>query len=206
MTTALPSRSVSRPRWQTTGGGTFLAAAALLAVATLFEYPLLNDPSSRTVIFWIFVVLFAGSAILFLIASSALAFGSTGSNGIIGRSVLGKVGLLGFGVFWLLAQGIYLLWAYFLTAPDSSAFETLTTVLTILMFASATLAGVMVAVKHIATGIARWSILIGLVISAIASTAARSTSSAELLTVLYVVSALVLAFVGVTYLRARVRD
>ncbi len=187
-------------RWRTAGGGTLLVAAALLLVATLLEAGTLGDPSARTPLFWLFVAVFAVCSVLFLVATILLAFGRRRDDGIVGDSVLGKVSLLAFGALWLVSQAAYLIGTYF---AASDALLATSTVLSLVMIVGAAIGGIVIAVRGIATGPARWSLLLAVVISVVTSTIAGGTSAVGLITAMHVISSLGLMYVGLTYLRAR---
>lgn len=181
--------TTSRP----TGGSIFFIASVLLIVATALELPLLGDPTDHGGPFWPFVLCFGLAAIGYLIGSLLLAFGT---RPVTGSSPLAKVGLAVFGVFWLIAQTLYLVATYF---ARSEALRTVSTILSLVMILGGLAAGVVIAVRGTVTGIARWSLLVGVIVSGVTGAIAAG-GSAGLVTTLHLISAIVLALVGCSYL------
>ncbi len=179
----------SRP----TGGSVFFIASVLLIVATLLELPLLGHPSDRGALFWLFTVSFALAAIGYLLGSLQLAFGA---RPVTGPSELAKAGLTVFGVFWLVAQALYLVGAYL--APADTLLL-VSTILSLVMILGGLVAGIVIAARGTVTGIARWSLLIGVIVSGVTGAIAGG-GSAGLVTALHLVSAVVLALVGFSFL------
>jgi len=200
----LTTPAAHRPVWQTLGGGGLLLAGALLLVATLLEYPLLASPGDRGPTFWPFVAAFALSLLAYAAAVFPLAFGSRGSDGIVGRSVVGKAALVAFGFLWLAMQLVYLL-AHYFTAADSdfAAVNVATTVLMVLTYLAVIVAGVSIIRARIATGFARWSLLVLMVVAGVCGAIANAVDSVEVLTVAYSLSCVAQLLVGVSYLAQR---
>jgi len=195
-----------RPAWSRLGGGGVLLAAALLLVATVLEYLYWEVLDQPVAVLVPFVVCFSLSLLLYFAASFPLAFGSTGDNGIVGRSVAGKAGFIGFGVFILAAQTIYLLSVYFTDqGSDLAAADTASLVLMLLQYAAAIVAGVAVLRAGVATGFARWSLLAMLVIGIVCGAVANSTEDYAVVTIAYLISTIAQLLVGISYLRSGTR-
>jgi len=202
-TVAAPARPSSpRPVWQRYGGGGILVAALLLLVATILEYVYWTggEPSGVLVVF---VIAFSLSLLLYLAAMFPLALGRRGDDGIVGRSVLGKAGTIAFGVLFLAGQTVYLLAGYFTDpASDFAAANAASTVLAVLQYLAAIVASIVIARAGIARGLARWSLLIATVYGVVAGIVVQTGASLELTTILYGISTVVQALVGVSYLTA----
>lgn len=203
--TAAPVARPARPVWSRLGGGGVTAAGSLLFVATILEYFYVtsDDPSDALLV--PFVITFSLSLLVYLAAAFPLAFGAHGDDGIVGSSVAGKAGFIGFGVFILAAQMVYLLSNYF-TEPDSdfAAANAASLVLIGLQYLSALVAAVVVMRAGVATGFARWSLLAMLMLG-IACGIVAQTGSFEVLTAAYLVSTAAQVVVGVSYLTAGAR-
>jgi hypothetical protein len=195
--TQTSSTHPARARWSTLGGGGLVASFGLLLVATLLEYGLLAAPTEWTPLTGVFLALFAVSLLLALLAVVALALGSTGSDGIVGRSTLGRVALIAYGVLWLAMETLYLVAVYVVGDADLLA---VTGVLGVLMSVSSIIAAVVIAVKGVAVGVGRWSMIAAIVVSAVTGGAATGTGDALTITVLHGISALGMLLVGVSYL------
>ncbi len=189
-------------RWRVAGGAPLLLAAVLLLVATLIEAAVLPHPDRHDGLFWTFAALFALSSILFLVAAVPLAFGTDGEDGVVGSSATGRTALLAFAVFWILAQGLYLVGTYL--AP-ASGWLAASTVLSILMLACAAVAAVVVVMRHVVSGAARWSMLGAVVVSAVTGGVASGTDDVTIVTVMHCLSAAGFAAVAISYLTARPR-
>ncbi|MGX5681706.1 hypothetical protein [Schumannella luteola] len=189
----------TRPAWSTFGGGGILLAATLLFVATILEYVywVVAEADSPGLLVAVVVTLGA-SILLYAAAVFPLAFGSRGSNGIVGRSVLGKVALLAFGLGFAVAETLYLIATYGIGAdPGWGAM-----VFFVVQFVGIVVAAIVIARASIATGFARWSLLIGSALALVCSIVVRTTDSFEVVTVAYCVSTVIQAIVGASYLAA----
>lgn len=175
------------------GGAVLLISSLLLIVATFVEQPLLGHPTTDGGLFWTYLVTFGLASIGYAIAGALLA--ERGS--IAGSSVLGRLGLLGFGIFWLVSQVLYLIGTY-LTPSDAVLAVSL--VFAILMIIALLVGSIVVLVKKIATPLARWTLLVAAILSAVTGGAAGALSSPIAITVLHLISAAGLAAAGLTYL------
>jgi hypothetical protein len=190
----------ARARWSTLGGGGLVASFALLLVATLIEGGLLAAPMATTAMTWLFLALFVVSLALAVVAVVALAFGASGDDGIVGSSTLGKAGLVGYGVLWAATELVYLIATYLV--GDASLLG-ISGVLGILMTVAAIIAAVVIAVKGVAEGVGRWSLIAAVVISGVVGGAASGTTDPATVTVLHCISAAAMLLVGVSYLADR---
>ncbi len=197
MTQTIPS---TRNGSRTAGAGAFAAAAVLLLVATLLELGTLPHPSDHGGLFWLFFVVFAVSILLFAYAVFPLALGSKGGNGIVGPSALGTIGLIAFGIFWLVSQVFYLISTYF---SPNSALDTVSTVFIGLAFIGGIIAAIVIIRAGVEKGIARWSLLVAVIVSLVTGAISAAVGDLVLTTVMEIVSTLAQLLVGVSYLPSR---
>ena len=190
-------------RWRILGGGTLLVAALLLLLASILEANPITHPADHDAGFWLFAIVYSLSSILFLLAVFPLAFGSSGSNGIVSDSALGKTGLIAFGVFCLVSRELYLVGTYFTNRTATDTASNLSNLASLLLFVGAIIAGIVIARRGVAQGIARWSMLIALAISLITTALTFTTDATATIRVLDCISALGQAFAGYTYLTAK---
>ncbi len=188
--------SASRRR----GGAVLLVASLLLVIATFCEAPLLDHADDRSGLFWWFVVAFILSAVGYLVAALLLALGRAA---IAARSAAARTGLIAFGVLWLVAQVLYLFGTY-LTPSDGLLLTS--TILSLLMLVGGLVAAIVIGVRALLGGVARWSLLVGVLVSGVTGAIAAGSDSAVLVTVLHAISAAVLALVGLAYLLGRARS
>ena len=181
----------------TRGGTALLAASVLLVIATIGEIPLLGHSHPGGAAFWIFLVTFELSSVGYLVAALLLG---VGAGAIAARSTLARVGLIAFGVFWLVAQTIYLFGSY-LTPSDGLLLAS--TLLSILMLIGGLIAGITIGARALVRGAGRWILLIVVVISGVTGAIAGGSTAIGLVTALHLVSAVGLAIAGLVYLLAR---
>lgn len=187
-----------RPRWSTWGGGAFLVGALALLAATIVEYVVWQTTTLATGVFVVFSVLFFANVVLYLIAMFTLGFAD---GGIAGRSAIGRTGLVLFGIGWAVNQVIY--WTGYLQPVLAPALGVLSTIALVVTYLGAIAAAVFIALGRVVRGLARWALLIGLVIGAVCAAISYTTSDQVLITVVLSVSCAAQAFVGLSYLRAR---
>ena len=138
--------------WRIFGGGGMLAGGLLWLIALIVAATGAGGPVTG----WLTTIGF-----LLLGASGFfLAFGQTGSNGVVGGSVLGKLGFVAFGVGFLLLGLIPLLASFGTTLPAGTA-----TVAAVLIVIGGSIGAVMIYQKGIARGAARWIFGVPVVIS-----------------------------------------
>ncbi|TXR52917.1 hypothetical protein [Quadrisphaera setariae] len=143
-----------RPVWAVGGGAGVMTGGLLLTVATVLEAGLGDGaPDSAVATFSAF---YLAAAVVHAAAMLPLALGSTGSNGICGRRVLGTVALLSFGAVFLMSQVTYWVLSYGGggSGPESAWILTAAglTQLVLLLTAST-----VVVVARVAAGAARWA-------------------------------------------------
>jgi hypothetical protein len=183
---------------RTAGGSLLLAGCVLLIVATFCETPFLQGATPPAgALFWTYAVLFVLAAVCFAAAGLALA---VGPRAALGGSSFATVGFAGFGLLWLVSQALYLVGAYL--AP-SAATLTVSTAISVVMLVFGLVAGIAIAVRRVLPGLARWSFLAGVVLSAVTGAIAGASDSTATVTVLHLVSAAGLGIVAVSYLGAR---
>lgn len=192
-----------RPVWQRLGGGGILVAAALLLVATILEYVYWGADGDRSATLIAFIPIFSLSLLVYFAAMFPLAFGRSGSDGIVADSVVGKASLIAFGTLFLANETLYLIANYFTDpASDFVAANVASLILAALQYLAALVAAVVIIRAGIARGAARWSLLIAVVIGLICGSIVQSTDSLELTTFFYGISTLVQILVGISYLTA----
>lgn len=135
--------TVPLAQWRQLGGGGLVLAGVLQSAgAVVTAFPDVLGPSA-----WFFPL-----ADLFLaIAAAFVAFGSTGSNGAVGTSVLGKLATVVFGIGWLVvfATGVF---------GGGSA---LTTYIALALVAVGGLvAGLVILSRGVATGVAGYAFIV----------------------------------------------
>lgn len=138
--------------WRIFGGGGMLAGGLLWLIALIVAAAGAGGPITG----WLMTLGF-----LLLGASGFfLAFGQTGSNGVVGGSVLGKLGFVAFGIGFLLLGLIPLLSSFGTSLPAGTA-----TVATVLIVIGGVIGAVVTYQKSVARGAARWILAIPVVIS-----------------------------------------
>ena len=191
-----------RPFWSTWSGAGIALGGALLLVATLLEWVLLREDAPGLVP--VFAVLFLGSAVAHAAAMWPLAFGRRGDDGAVGRSVLGMVALVVFGLAFFANQVSYFVVAYGLPEQDDyTAFGLLQTVLGATQFVALLVGAIVIARAGVATGAARWSLLVLAVLSIGIGVTAQVSGDPDVVTVVYLVSTVAQIAAGVVYLRYR---
>ncbi|WP_291036456.1 hypothetical protein [Herbiconiux sp.] len=173
-----------RPAWGLWGGSAITLGGALLFVATLIEVPLWQEETLNPGLLAVFTVLFLGSTVAHAVAMIPLSGGRTGSDGIVGRSLVGRVALLGFGAVFLTMQTVYYTVTYALPAADDySGVLALTTVLGVVQLALLLIGSLVIIRAGVATGAARWAFLALTVVAIITGATANTTESTEIATV-----------------------
>lgn len=176
-----------RPVWARWGGGGIVLAATLLLLATVVESILARQGGG----FWsaLFAVLLLGSAVAYALATVPLALGSSGANGIVGASVVGKLGLLGFGALFLAAEISYYVVLYLLPPVDDySGWNAFSLALGVAQMALLLIAAVVVARGAIASGATRFALLAFVVVASVTGVIAQGTSDLTTVTVAHLIS------------------
>ncbi|MFN4002831.1 hypothetical protein [Microcella sp.] len=138
--------------WRLFGGGGMLAGGLLWLIALIAGAAGAGGPVTG----WLTTI-----GLLLLGASGFfLAFGQTGSNGVVGGSVLGKLGFVAFGIGFLLLGLIRLLGAFGTELPSGTA-----TVATVLIVIGGIIGAVVTYQKGVARGAARWFFAVPVVLS-----------------------------------------
>lgn len=137
--------------WRLFGGGGLILGGVLWLIVTIASV-------GGALGTWLQIIAFIALAI----AGFMLAFGQTGSNGVVGGSVLGKLGFVAFGVgFALLALGP-LLGLFGTTLPGALA-----TVGVVLIAIGAIVGAIVAYQKGVARGIARWIFFVPAVLAVV---------------------------------------
>ena len=181
------------------GGGLFIGGLTLL-VATVIEYFVWQTTTLATGVFVVFSILFFANIVLYLISMFSLAFAD---GGIAGGSIIGRIGLVLFGIGWAVQEVIY--WTSYFLSSLPSVLGVLSTVALVVTYVGAIAAAVIIALGRVVRGLARWALIVGFAIAAICATIARSQSDQVLITVLLSLSCVAQALVGLSYLCARRR-
>jgi hypothetical protein len=138
----------------TTAGGIGTAFAGLMAVlASLrFVLPLMTQYS---LLFGSFIPVLVAAVVL-LASMCVLAFGFPGEQGIVGRSILGRTGLVVFGLSWLVfnIDGTITPFGVGVTSSDINS------VLSVLFAAAAMIGAISIVRAGVLSGFARWALLI----------------------------------------------
>lgn len=140
--------------WRIFGGGGMLAGGLLWLIALIVAAAGAGGPLAG----WLTTIGF-----LLLGASGFfLAFGQTGSNGVVGGSVLGKLGFVAFGVGFLLLGLIPLLAGFGTALPAGTA-----TFALVLIVIGGIIGAVVTYQKGVARGVARWFFAVPVVLSVV---------------------------------------
>ncbi|MFT4212386.1 MAG: hypothetical protein QM626_11005 [Microbacterium sp.] len=196
-----PVRVGSRPAWSPWGGGALLAGALVLLAATITEYFVWQTTTLGTGVFVVFSALFLVSIVLYVVAMLALAFAG---GGIVGSSVIGKVALVAFAIGWAGQQLLY--WTSYFFDQYPATLDVLSLFFVVLTYLGAIIAGIVIAIGRVVTGIARWALLVGLVLAGICGTIANASTDATVVTVLLSISCVIQAAIGASYLRPSLRE
>ena len=129
--------------WRLFGGGGMLLGALLWLIALLVE----GAGSGGELTSWLTIIGF----LLLGVCGFFLAFGQTGSNGVVGGSVLGKIGFVAFGIGFLLLGLVPLLGVFGVSLPGE-----LLTIGAVLLAIGGVVGAIVVYQKGVARGVARW--------------------------------------------------
>ena len=187
-------------RWQRWGGGGLIAAAVLQGAGLAgYYFTATRMPSVAFAIADGFPLL-AATAIL--LAAFPLALGSNGTNGIVGASVTGRVALVAFGGFTVLAP-LTRLGFFFVSFPESGGIQATAELFQALAVITGLIGAVVIARAGIAVGAARYALLATGLIAVIAVLAGSLNNF--LGWVLAAASVLAQLATGILYLRNRQR-
>jgi hypothetical protein len=169
---AQPAASAPRRNW---GGVVIAVTGAALVLATALDgisRPIVDFPTNFFgPIFGIQLGLFVLTPIALVVGFAPLAFGARGLIGIAGPSIRSRLWLFGTAIFALIAQ--YTAAGLFIDeigqADESAITRSTNGALVVLVFALLVglVAGSIVARVRIATGLARWSLIIAIVLVAV---------------------------------------
>lgn len=190
----------ARPVWRTYGGGGLLLGGSVLLFATIIEWIASADPAAGDGMLLAYGVAFVAALAVLAASVLPLALGSTGRNGVVGASMLGRVALIAYGWLFLAAQ-VALLFATY--ADGGGAAAVLSLALTGAQTIAAVVAVVVIARARVATGVARWSFAASVAAGIVAGAVANAAPSLEIVMIGFCVSATSIALVGLTYLGQR---
>ncbi|KQP53877.1 hypothetical protein [Agreia sp. Leaf283] len=192
-------RSTPRPAWSLWSGIGIATGGALLLIATLLEIPLLDDPNSG--VLGLFAVTFLASTIIHAAAMVPLTGGATGDAGAVGRSLLGRFALLGFGGLFLTSQIVYFVVVYAMPAVDDySGVLSLTTGLGLAQLVLLLVGSLVIVRAGVATGSARWALLALTVVAIVTGVVGNATDSTEVATSAHLVSTVTQIVVGIVFI------
>ncbi|ROP50198.1 MULTISPECIES: hypothetical protein [unclassified Rathayibacter] len=206
MTTAAAVRTAtSRPFWSGAAGAGITVGGALLLLATVLEWHQAREGTAALVP--AITVLLVVSTAAHAAAMLPLAFGRRGSDGAVAGSVLGKAALLVFGAAFLANQLSYLAAAYALPSQvDYAALGDFQLGAGVVQSAALLLGGVVIARRGVATGAARWALLVLATVSIVLGVSTRSADDLDALTALLLLSTVAQIVTGVVFLRHRRRS
>lgn len=172
--------------WRLFGGGGLILGGLLWLIAAIVG-------AGGAIGSWLQIIAF----IVLAIAGFMLAFGQTGSNGVVGASVLGKIGFVAFGVGFALLALAPLLALVGTTLPPELA-----TVGIVLIAVGAIVGAIVAYQKGVARGIARWIFFVPAVLAVVwlVVTLGWVALGGNILAILL---SLALALAGVAYLLNR---
>jgi hypothetical protein len=172
--------------WRIFGGGGLVLGGLLWLIVTLVAIGGALDT-------WLRIIAFIALAV----AGFMLAFGQTGSNGIVGGSVLGKLGFVAFGIGFALLALVPLLGVAGVALPAGLA-----TVGIVLIAIGGVIGAIVTYQKGVARGVARWIFFVPAVIAVVwmLTTLGLVALASNVLTILL---ALAYALAGVAFLLNR---
>jgi hypothetical protein len=197
-------REGTRPAWAVWGGAAVTAGGAMLLAATLVEVAYWEAPS--TGLLGVLTVLFLGSTAAHALAMIPLSGGRSGSDGIVGPSLVGRIALLAFGAVFLTSQTVYYTVTYALPEVDDySGVLTLSTALGAIQLILLLVGAIAIIRAKVATGAARWAFLALSVVAIVTGVIANGTESAEVAAVALLCSTGAQIVVGLVLLTTRSR-
>lgn len=140
--------------WRIFGGGGMLAGGLLWLIALIVAAAGAGGPIPA----W----LTALGYLLLGVSGFFLAFGQTGSNGVVGGSVLGKLGFVAFGIGFILLGLVPLIGSTGTSLPAGT-----TTFAVVLMVLGGIVGAIVTYQKGIARGVARWFFAVPIAISVV---------------------------------------
>jgi hypothetical protein len=194
------ARPSSRPVWRTYGGGGLLLGGAVLLFATVVEWIAYAGGAGDIGALLTYGIAFVAALAVLAVSTLPLALGSTGRDGVVGASVLGRIALVAYGWLFLAAQ-IALLFATFAEGGDVASTASLA--ITVAQTVAAIVAVVVIVRARIATGVARWSFAVSVAVGIVAGALANATPALDAVMVGFCLSAISIALVGLTYLVGR---
>ncbi|MBC3762488.1 hypothetical protein ACUN7V_05010 [Quadrisphaera oryzae] len=169
--TAVVPQLRRRPVWAVGGGAGVMTGGLLLTVATVLEAGLGEAATDSAVA--LFGAFYLAAVVVHAAAVLPLALGSTGSNGICGRRMLGTVALLSFGAVFLMSQVTYWVLSYGGGGSESAWILTAAGVAQLLLLLTAS---TVIVAARVAAGAARWAFP-GLTAAAVVAGVAVTTAS-----------------------------
>ncbi len=171
--------------WRLYGGGGLILGGLLWLIVAII--------GAGGIGMWLQIVAYIALAI----AGFMLAFGETGSNGVVGGSVLGKIGFVAFGIGFAILALVPLLALGGVALPAELA------IVAVVLIAVGAVVGAIVAFqKGVARGVARWIFFVPAVLAVVwlFVTVGSVALGGNILVILL---SLALALAGVAYLLNR---
>lgn len=168
--------------WRLYGGGGLLLGGLLWILAVILG----QGAVSADLVLWLTVI----GLIIVAVGFFLVGWGQTGSNGAVGNSIIGKVGL------WAAALG-FLVWALLPVIGGANA--TMWTVIAILVVLGTLLAAVGIIQKNVARGLARWAMFLVFVLALLYFLGVVGGVAALSSWVITLIFAIVVALTGLLY-------
>lgn len=169
--------------WRLFGGGGLLVGGLLWILALILG----QGAGPADLVLWLMVI----GLIIVAIGFFLVGWGQTGSNGAVGDSVLGKVGL------WAAALGV-LLWA--LLPVLGVAVEGMWVLIAILVVVGTLLAAIAIMQKGVARGLAKWAMFLVFLLALLYFLGVAGGVAALSSWVITLIFAIVVALTGLLYL------
>ncbi len=174
--------------WRLYGGGGLLVGGILWLLTVI----LAQGGTSGGVMSWLFTI----GLIIVAIGYFLVGWGQTGSNGAVGNSVLGKVGL------WAAALGT-LLWALLPLFGTAVAGTSWGWLIAILVVVGTLLAAIAIVQKGVARGLAKWAMFLVFLLALLYFLGVAGGVAALASWVISLIFAIVVALTGLLYLLNR---
>lgn len=173
--------------WRLYGGGGLLVGGVLWILSIILVQAATSAELGKWLLFFGLLVVAVGFFVL--------AWGQTGSNGVVGGNMLGKVGL------WAAAIG-FLLWAL-ATIVAGMATSTLFVIVALLIVIGTFMAAIGIMQKGIAKGLGKWAMFLVFLLALLFFLGVVASVAALTNWVVALIFAIVVALTGLIYLMNR---
>lgn len=191
--------SSAPPVWRTYGGGGLVVGGGVLLIATIVEWVAVAGGAVDSLLLLAYGILFVLALTVLAASCAALALGTTGRDGIVRGSLLGRAALIGYGVLFLLAQAAQLLERF----AGADALANVSLGLSVLQIVCGVTAAVVAARAGVLTGFARVALLPSVLIGLLAGMVAASGAALDAVMIGFCVSAASIVLVGAAYTVSR---